>query len=197
MSDIAHAFTTEVPRWRSRLALVDLDNATPEQRDALKITPSNMKVSDYLLTLAHDPQALKHRSLLFNAIMYDQGGLSRAERELGAMGASLVNGCIYCMAAHASRFISLTKRADVVEAIFEHGPAAQIEPRMKAILDFAVKLSKSPVAVAVKDIESLRQAGLSKLEIHDIIQCVALFGWANRLMHSLGDPIKADRPDAR
>lgn len=197
MSRIVHDFTTEIPDWESRLALVDIAKATPEQLDALKVTPSNMKVSDYLLTLAHDPETLKHRSVLFNAIMYGQGGLSRGERELGAIGASLVNRCVYCMAVHASRFIGYTKRPDVVETVFKDGSDAQLEPRLRLILDFAVKLSASPVAATATDVEALRRAGLSKLDIHDLIQSVALFGWANRLMHSLGDPVRAAKTAAR
>lgn len=192
MSAVVHGFTSEIPEWVSRLSLIDLETATAEQRDALAITPSNMKVSDYLLTLAHDPQTLKHRSVLFNAIMYGKGGLARSERELGAMGASLVNRCIYCMAVHASRFTTLTKRPEVVDAIFRDGEGAELEPRMRLVFDFALKLSASPVAATVEDMEVLLRAGLSHLEIHDLIQSVALFGWANRLMHSLGDPVRTD-----
>jgi len=189
MSTKRHAFTTKVSDWKSRLSLVDLDEATAEQRDALSVTPSNMKVSDYLLTLAHDPQTLKHRTPLFNAIMYEKSGLPRAERELGAMAASFINGCVYCMATHASRFIALTKRPDVVEAIFEQGKDARLEERMQLIYDFAIRLSESPIAITEADVVQLRDAGFSKLEIYDLIQSVALFGWANRLMHSLGDAV--------
>lgn len=104
MSEIIHDFTTEVPDWRPRVTPVDLDQATAAQLDALKVTPSNTKVSDYVLTLAHDVETLKVRSPLFNAIMYNRGGLGRAGRELGATAASVVNRCVYCAAVHASRY---------------------------------------------------------------------------------------------
>ena len=87
-----------------------LAEADPAQIDALQVTPSNTKVSDYVLVLAHDPETLKVRSPLFNAIMYDPGSLGRAERELGAIGASMVNRCIYCAAVHADRHARLTGR---------------------------------------------------------------------------------------
>ena len=96
MSRVLHKFTRTVPDWRPRVTPVNLDEATDEQLDALEITPSNTKVSDYVLVLAHDPESLKVRSPLFNAIMYDPGGLGRSERELGAIGCSIVNRCIYC-----------------------------------------------------------------------------------------------------
>ena len=63
---------------KPRVKPVSLDEATEAQLDALKVTPSNTKVSDYVLTLAHDVESLKVRSPLFNAIMYDKGGLKRS-----------------------------------------------------------------------------------------------------------------------
>lgn len=189
MSKVVHEFTAEIPRWSPYVTPVELDGATPEQLDALQITPSNKKVSAYVLTLAHDPESLKVRSPLFNAIMYGKGGLSSAERELGAVGASIVNRCVYCAAVHASRFNSLTKRTDVTEAIFAGGVEAELEEHQQAIFDFAVKLSKTPAEATAEDIAALSNLGLSKLEILDLILSASIFGWANRLMHTLGEPV--------
>ena len=144
MTDVIHKFTRTVPHWRPRVVPVDLDDATPEQLDALQVTPSNTKVSEYVLVLAHDPQSLAVRSPLFNAIMYNPGGLSRSERELGAIGASIVNRCIYCAAVHAVRHADIEKSEAVTENIFLNGRAAKLSPRDQAIFDFAVALSDSP-----------------------------------------------------
>ncbi len=192
MSKVLHKFTKTVPEWRPRVVPVDLETATEEQLDALQVTPSNTKVSDYVLVLAHDPESLKVRSPLFNAIMYDEGGLSRAERELGAIGCSIVNRCIYCAAVHADRHMKLEKSGDVTDEIFEKGVAAKLEPRDQAIFDFAVALSKSPSEAKSEHIQKLRDAGLDEAEILDLVLSTALFGWANRLMHVLGDPVRAD-----
>ena len=110
MSDVVTKFTRTVPDWRPRVEPVRLEDATEAQRDALKVTPSNTKVSAYVLTLAHDVESLAVRSPLFNAVMYDPGGLSRAERELGAIAASMVNRCVYCAAVHAARHAQLSGR---------------------------------------------------------------------------------------
>ena len=91
MSKIIHDFTTTVPFWQPRVTPIDLDDATEEQRDALQVTPSNQKVSEYVLVLARDAETLKERTPLFNAIMYNRGGMSRAERELSAT--SLASVC--------------------------------------------------------------------------------------------------------
>lgn len=189
MSGALHDFTLEVPDWRPRVQPIDLAEATPAQLDALKVTPSNTKVSDYVLVLAHDVETLKTRTPLFNAIMYNRGGLGRSGRELGAVGASVVNRCIYCAAVHASRYNQLTKDESVMARIFAEGETADLEPRDAAIFDFAVKLSKTPSAAEEADMQKLRDAGLDEEEILDLILSTALFGWANRLMHTLGDPV--------
>ncbi len=189
MSEIVEEFTTEVPGWRPRVTPIDLEKATPEQLDALRVTPSNTKVSDYVLTLAHDVEALKERSPLFNAIMYDRGGLGRTGRELGATAASVVNRCVYCAAVHASRYNQLTKGTEVMKALFEDGEKVRLDRYNQAIVDFSMKLSKTPSEATSDDVERLRDAGLTDEQILDLILSTALFGWANRLMHVLGEPI--------
>jgi uncharacterized peroxidase-related enzyme len=143
-----------------------------------------------VLTLALDAEILKERTPLFNDIMYARGGLSRAERELGALAASIVNHCVYCAAVHANRFNQLSKRPEVVEAIYRDGPAAELPERDQAILDFGIKLSRHPQDVGSADFERLRGVGLSDHEILDLVHSVAIFDWANRLMHTLGQPYR-------
>jgi uncharacterized peroxidase-related enzyme len=195
MNKPIHDFTATVPYWRPRVTPIRLEDATPDQLEALKVTPSNTKVSDYVLVLARDSETLRERTPLFNAIMYNRGGLSRAERELGAVGASIVNRCIYCAAVHASRYNMLAKDITVIERIFEDGEDAAMNPRQSAIFNFAVKLSKSPPDVSKTDLEMLTAAGLGPDEVLDLVLSAALFGWANRLMHTLGDPIEIDDQD--
>ena len=190
MSEILHKFTRSIPDWRPRIDPVKLDEANSDQLEALQITPSNTKVSDYVLTLAHDVESLKVRSPLFNAIMYDKGGMSRSEREIGAIGASIVNRCIYCASVHASRHAQLTKSDEVTDKIFADGENAKLSARDAAILKFSVKLSDSPSRADKDDFNELKTVGLNEEEILDLILSTSLFGWANRLMHVLGDPVR-------
>ena len=189
MSEPVTEFTTSIPFWSPRVNPVELDEATEEQLDAMKVTPSDTGVSEYILVLAHDPKMLKERTPLFNGIMYSRGGLSRSETELGAVAASVVNCCIYCAAVHSSRYNDLTKDEKVMENIFNHGEDADLDPRQKAILSFAVKLSKCPSEAEKVDVEMLVENGLGMDEILDLVLSTSLFGWANRLMHVLGDPL--------
>lgn len=188
MSEPIHSFTTTVPTWSPYIAPVRLAEATPEQLAAMKVTPSNKGVSPYVLTLAHDPESLEVRSPLFNLIMYGKDGLPSAERELGAVGASVVNRCVYCAAVHASRFNGMTKRPEVIDAIFRDERDAKLEPRDQAIFDFATRLSETPPAPDATAVVALQQVGLDTLEAVDLVFSVAIFGWANRLMHTLGEP---------
>ena len=189
MSEPITEFTTTIPFWNPRLTPVELDVATEEQLDAMKVTPSDTGVSEYVLVLAHDPTTLKVRTPLFNGIMYGHGGLSRPETEIGAVAASVVNRCIYCAAVHSSRYNELTKDESVMESIFGEGEDAGLNPRQKAILSFATKLSQSPSEAEKADVELLVENALEMDEILDLVLSTSLFGWANRLMHVLGDPI--------
>jgi uncharacterized peroxidase-related enzyme len=194
MSEPVHHFTATVPQWSPYVTPVELATATPEQLDAMKVTPSNKGVSAYVLTLAHDPESLEVRSPLFNLIMYGKGGLPPAERELGAIAASVVNRCIYCTAVHASRFVGLTGRNDIVDAIFADERDAMLEARQQALFNFAVKLSTTPIEAGKDDARALTDAGLSELEQLDLVLSAAIFGWANRLMHTLGEPRALGEP---
>ena len=171
--------------WHPYIAPVELSEATPEQLDAMKVTPSSKKVSDYVRTLVHDPESYLARTVLFNAIMYVDGGLARPDRELGALGASLVNGCKYCAVVHARRHAELTKSDDPVTALYLDRPEA-LGPRDAAIYGFARRLSVTPSQARPDDIASLRAVGLDDIEIIDLIHAISIFGWANRLMHVLG-----------
>ena len=185
-------FTTVIPFWEPRVTPVKLNEATQEQLDAMKATPSDTGVGAYVLVLAHDPKTLQERTPLFNGIMYSQGGLARSDTELSAVAASMVNRCIYCAAVHASRYNQLTKDGAVIEGLFDAGEDAELDPRPQAIVNFATKLSRCPSEAGYADMKQLIDVGLGMDEILDVILTASLFGWANRLMHVLGDPIAGE-----
>ena len=185
-------FTTFVPFWQPRVIPLELEEASDEQLNAMKVTVSNTKIGEYTLVLALDPETLQQRTPLFNGIMYGRGGLSRAETELGAVAASVVNRCIYCAAVHADRYNQLTKNESVMNCVFALGENTELDERPKAILKFAAKLSNCPSDATEADTKLLADNGLNMAEILDLILSASLFGWANRLMHVLGDPLPQD-----
>jgi len=184
----AHGFTNETLGWKAWLDTVKLDSATPEQIAVLEESHPKAKVSDYYLFLVHQPEILRQRSTAFNAIMYAPGGLSRAERELGATVVSRVNGCVYCASVHAQRFEQLAKRNDVIAQVFTDPDTAGTTPREVAIVQATLVLTRAPADVDARTLAPLRTQGLSDLEILDLVHVVAVFAWANRLMLNLGAP---------
>jgi uncharacterized peroxidase-related enzyme len=180
-------FSTDELGWRPRLEPVNPATATAEQAEALTETTRSGQPSPYYRMLAHAPAALRTRTRLYNQIMYARGGLPRADRELAATAASMANGCVYCVSVHARRLAQLMKDPDLVAGLLATRPDA-LTDRQRGIVDFARGLTCAPAALTAEDIRPLRSAGLADPEIADLICVVALFGWANRLMQSLGDP---------
>jgi uncharacterized peroxidase-related enzyme len=184
-----NGFTSESLEWHSWLHSLDIAEATPLQLEVLDESHPQSRTSAYYLTLAHQPLMLRHRSAAYNAIMYAPGGLPRAERELGAMVVSVTNGCVYCTSVHAQRFAQLARRTDTIEQVFDDPASAGTTERERAIARFAIAVTERPQSLAAEDIAPLRGAGMSDEEIIDLLHAVAIFGWANRLMQNLGEPI--------
>jgi len=199
MSDVAstpvpirrNGFTNETLEWRSWLEPLELAKASPLQTEVLDESHPQARTSAYYLTLAHQPLMLRHRSAAYNAIMYAPGGLPRAQRELGAMVVSVTNGCVYCTSVHAQRFEQLAKRSDTVEQVFDDAKTAGTNERERAIARFAIAVTERPQALGAADIAALRAVDMGDEEIIDLLHAVAIFGWANRLMQNLGEPVGA------
>jgi len=182
----------DVLEWHPWLETVDDVGATSEQAELVgKVAPSPGSRSYYAL-LAHDVPTLRERTGLFNAIMYGPGGARRSDRELAAVAASLVNGCVYCTSVHARRYAQLTKDTETTKRLLDDGVETGLAERERAIVDYAVKLTRDPAALSPADVEPLRRAGLSAPEILDVTQAAAMFAWANRLMQTLGEGVRPD-----
>lgn len=184
-----NGFTSETLDWKSWLPVLDPASATPEQQKVLDISHPKARTMDFYLLLGRQPQVLLERSQAFNAIMYAPGGLSRAEREVAATAVSRSNGCVYCASVHAQRFEQLAKRNDVMAQLFDEPDTAGTNARERAIIEASLALTRAPGSFGAQNMQPLRDAGLSDLEILDMLHSAALFGWANRLMLNLGQEI--------
>jgi uncharacterized peroxidase-related enzyme len=184
-----NGYTSETLGWSAWLPVLDLALATPEQMAVLEGSHPAAKTSDYYRVLVHQPRILQERSQAFNAIMYAPGGLSRAERELASAVVSRVNGCVYCASVHAQRFEQLAKRNDVIHQVFTEPEGAGTNARERAIVQLSIALTKRPDQLGAAPLQGVRAAGLSALEILDLIHAIAIFAWANRLMLNLGEAV--------
>jgi uncharacterized peroxidase-related enzyme len=183
-----NGFTNETLGWRSWLSPLDVAQASALQQAVLDESHPQARTSAYYLTLIHQPLMLRHRSAAYNAIMYATGGAPRAERELAAMVVSVTNGCVYCTSVHAQRFAQLARRHDTVEQVFRNPATAGIDERERAIAAFSQAVTLCPHALAAADVTPLRALGMNAEQILDVLHAAAIFGWANRLMHNLGEP---------
>ncbi|EJN01438.1 peroxidase-related enzyme [Herbaspirillum sp. YR522] len=188
----SNGFTNESLEWDAWLDVITLEQASQDQIKVLEESNPKAKTSDYYLFLAHQPDILRQRSAAFNAIMYAPGGMSRAERELGSLVVSRINGCVYCASVHAQRFEQLAKRSDTVQQVFDNPYGAGVDAREKAIARFSAELTEQPDAIDAAKIAALKEVGLNDLEVLDLIHSIAIFAWANRLMLNLGEPVFPD-----
>ena len=186
-------FTADPVEWSAWLDPIALETATPEQIAVLEESTPTAKTSPYYLLLVRDVDVLRERSRLYNAIMYGPRGLPRADRELAAVAVSRVNGCVYCASVHIQRYIQLTKRPEIMQRLIDEGVDTELPPRERAIVDFAVKLTRTPPTLTAADLKPLRQLGLTDQEILDLTHATAMFAWANRLMQTLGEPVEIKR----
>ncbi len=189
MTTVQRSFTIDPVDWNAWLDTIDIAAATPEQIAVLEESTPTAKTSPYYLLLVHDVDALRERSRLFNAVMYGQKGLARADRELASVAVSRINGCVYCASVHAQRYAQLTKHPEVVQRIFDEGVDTALDARSRAIVDYCVKLTHAPNAMVAADLAPLRAVGLNDLEILDLTHVAAMFAWANRLLQTLGEPV--------
>ncbi|MEG0446378.1 MAG: peroxidase-related enzyme [Comamonas sp.] len=181
-----NGFTSETLDWKAWLPVLDPATATPEQQKVLEVSHPKAKSMDFYLLLGRQPEVLMERSQAFNAIRYAPGGLSRAEREVAATAVSRSNRCVYCASVHAQRFEQLAKRNDVMAQMFDDPDTAGTNARERAIIQSSLALTRTPGSFGKQNLQPLRDAGLSDLEILDMLHSAALFGWANRLMLNLG-----------
>lgn len=180
-------FTQDELGWLPWLEPLPESALTDRHRDGL-VDPARAK-SPYFMLLVRDPKVLEARTRTDKDIFYNtRNGLSRAEREVAATATSRVNGCIFCASVHA-RFATVhSKRRDEVQTLLEDGVGGVADPRWAAIARASEALTETPSGFGVRDIQALAGAGLSDLEIVDVINGAAFFNWANRLMLSLGQP---------
>lgn len=188
-------FTAEPIEWVSWLTPVDLATATPDQLAVLDESGPAARTSPYYLTLVHNPAVLRQRSGTYNAIMYAPGGLSRADRELGALVVSTLNGCPYCASVHAQRLNQLTKESDLVARVFADPFNGGANERERELMRYARRLTLESGEFDVDDAVRLRSLGMSDGEILDYSHAVAIFAWANRLMQTLGEPVLPTQRD--
>jgi uncharacterized peroxidase-related enzyme len=131
------------------------------------------------------PQQLRGFIALYDAIMTEASGLTKAEREMIAVAVSAQNHCFYCLTSHGAVLRIRAKDEVLADTIAANYRAASLTPRQRAMLDLAVKITIDSASVSDQDIAALRNHGFSDEDIMDIIQTAALFNYSNRVASAL------------
>lgn len=138
-------------------------------------------VPNVLLAYAFDEKKLRAFTDMYNDLMLGDSGLSKLEREMIAVAVSSVNHCYYCLTAHGAAVRQLSGDPVLGEMMVMNYRAANLQPKQKAMLDFAVKLTETPDRIEEGDREALRQNGFSDRDIWDIAATAAFFNMSNRV----------------
>ena len=122
---------------------------------------------------------------LYNELMLADSGLSKLEREMIAVVVSSANRCYYCLVAHGQAVRRLSGDPQLGEMMVMNYRVAELEPRQRAMLDYAWKLTKTPHDIGEPDRQALRDAGFTDADIFDITDTAGFFNYTNRMAHGL------------
>ena len=166
----------------SRFAVPSLDTLPQDIRDRiLAVQEKSGFVPNVFLTLAHRPDEFRAFFAYNDALMEKDGGLSKAEREMIVVATSSANQCHYCVVAHGAILRIRAKNPQIADQIANNYRKADITPRQKAMLDFALKVCREAHLTSERDFTELRGHGFSDDDIWDIAAITAFFGLSNRI----------------
>jgi len=138
-------------------------------------------VPNVFLTLAHRPDEFRAFFAYHDALMEKQSGLSKAEREMIVVATSGANQCQYCVVAHGAILRIRAKNPQIADQVSVNYRKADITPKQRAMLDFAMKTALEPWTIGDADFEALRGHGFGDEDIWDIGGVAAFFALSNRM----------------
>ncbi len=142
-------------------------------------------VPNVFIALARRPDEFRAFFAYHDALMLKEGGsLSKADREMIVTATSAKNGCLYCVVAHGALLRIYAKNPLVADQVAINHYKADITPRQRAMLDFAIKVCLGSASVGDADYEALRAHGFDDEDIWDIAAITAFFGMSNRIANA-------------
>ena len=138
-------------------------------------------VPNVFLALARRPDEFRAFFAYHDALLLRDSGLSKGEKEMIIVATSAVNQCLYCVVAHGALLRIYEKKPLLADQVAVNYRKADITPRQKAMLAFALKVCTDSAAVGDADFAALREVGLSDEDAWDIAAITAFFGLSNRI----------------
>jgi uncharacterized peroxidase-related enzyme len=143
-------------------------------------------VPNVFVTLAHRPDEFRAFFAYHDALMEKEGGLTQAEREMIVVATSGANDCLYCIVAHGAILRIYAKSPFVADQVATNYRKADITPRQKAMLAFALKVALHSAEIVDADFAALTPHGFSDEDIWDIGAIAAFFALSNRMANLIG-----------
>jgi len=143
-------------------------------------------VPNVFLALAHRPDEFRAFFAYHDALMLKDGNLTKGEREMIVVATSAANQCLYCVVAHGAILRIYEKKPLVADQVAVNYRKADIPPRQRAILDFALKVCQDSHKIVEEDFTVLHAHGLDDEDAWDIAAITAFFGLSNRMANTIG-----------
>jgi uncharacterized peroxidase-related enzyme len=145
-------------------------------------------VPNVFLALAHRPDEFRAFFAYHDALMEKPGGLTKAEREMIVVATSGLNHCLYCVVAHGAILRIRAKKPTIADQVAINPAKADLSPRERAMVDFALKVAARSEAIGEADYEALKAQGFSEEDAWDIGAISAFFAMSNRLANAFSIP---------
>jgi uncharacterized peroxidase-related enzyme len=166
----------------SRFPVPALDGLPDDVRTKiLEVQEKAGFVPNVFLAFAHRPDEFRAFFAYHDALLLRESGLSKADKEMIIVATSGINRCLYCVVAHGALLRIYEKNPLVADQVAVNHRKADITPRQRAMLDFAVKVTSESHLVGDADFAALREHGFSDDDAWDIAGIAALFGLSNRI----------------
>jgi uncharacterized peroxidase-related enzyme len=181
---------TDTPQKSSKTTALDLPEADPLPDDIAELfakCDAKLGLVPYVLrAYAFAPDKLRAFGAMYNDLVLGESGLTKLEREMIAVAVSAENRCWYCLVAHGAAVRQLSGDPALGEALVANYRVADLTPRQRAMLDFAVKMTRASAEIEEPDRARLRDAGFSDRDIWDIAAVAGFFNMSNRLASAVG-----------
>ena len=180
--------TNPTPSPISRYPVPALENLPEDIRARiLEVQAKAGFVPNVFLALAHRPAEWRAFVAYHDALMFKEGGnLSKGAREMIVVATSAANDCLYCVVAHGAILRIYEKKPLVADQVAINWRKADITPRQRAMLTFAMKVCQRSHEVEETDFAALREHGFDAEDAWDIAAITAFFGMSNRLANATG-----------
>ena len=166
----------------SRFPAPSLDSVPDDIRATLLAVQEKAGfVPNVFLTLSHRPDEFRAFFAYHDALLLRPSGLTKGEKEMIIVATSGANGCLYCVVAHGAILRIYEKNPLLADQVAVNYLKADITPRQKAMLDFAMIVCEDSASLTEEDFTELREHGFSDEDAWDIAGITALFGLSNRM----------------